>query len=173
MQEKPKETKSSPIWRLPWFERVYNIGIAIKGIDGAVELIAGLAIWLSPHLVHRVLTAVSSELGEHTSRPFQWAAGYLGQIDGDVLKGGLIFVILFLVIHGVVKLALVYALLKRIERAYPAALLVLVVFLAVQLYSLIVHPSIGMAILTVLDAAIIWLVWNEYQELKARNRKMV
>lgn len=159
------------IWRKPWFERMYRIGIIIKGIDGLLEFVAGAAILISPHLVHIVLDSVAGEFGEHNARPFQFIAQYVGRVDTQLLHSGLLFLTLFLITHGAVKLGLVYCLLRRIERAYPVALVILVVFLVYQVYVLITAPSILMGLFTVLDVVIIWLVWNEYQELKIKAKQ--
>ena len=165
-------THASAIWHKPWFERVYSIGIIIKGIDGLLEFVAGLAILISPHLVHMVLDAVASEFGEHNARPFQFIAEYVGRVDTQLLHSGLLFLTLFLITHGAVKLGLVYCLLRRIVKAYPVALAVLVAFLIYQVYVLVTAPSILMAVFTVLDVVIIWLVWNEYQELQSKAKKV-
>jgi uncharacterized membrane protein len=161
------------IWRKPWFERIYRIGIIIKGIDGFLEFVAGTAILISPRLVHMMLSMLASELGQHNARPFQFIAEYIGRVDTQLLHSGLVFLTLFLIIHGAVKLGLVYCLLKRIEKAYPAALVILCAFLVYQVYVLITDPSILMAFFTVLDVVIIWLVWTEYQELKTKAKNMI
>ena len=158
---------TSPVFNT-WFERVYNIGIGIKGFDGLVELVVGVALLISPSLVHNVLSAIAGEAGEHHTRMFQFVSEYIARIDTDLAHSGLTFLIIFLIGHGVVKLALVYCLLKRIVRAYPIALAILVAFLVYQVYVLIRSPGIGMLLFTLLDIAIIWLVWGEYSELREK-----
>lgn len=153
----------------PWFEAVYKISVGIKGFDGLTELVTGLALWVSPTLVHSVLGAVVGEAGEGDSKILHFIADTVAHVDSDLAKSGLAFLILFLIIHGLVKLVLVYCLLKEIVRAYPVALAILVVFLVYQAYVLIINPSIGMAFFTILDAIIIWIVWDEYQELKTKK----
>lgn len=152
-----------------WFERFYKIGVGIKGIDGLIELAAGIALLVSPQLVHVFLQSFASELGEHSSHKFGFIIEYIARIDSDLARSGTTFLIIFLVIHGLVKLGLVYCLLRKIIRAYPVALAILVIFLAYQSYVLIVNPSIAMAIFTILDVAIVWLVWGEYRDLKAKK----
>lgn len=163
-----KELRSK-LRQKPWFETVYKIGVGLKGFDGLIELVTGIALWISPSLVHSVLSVVAAEFGESQSGVFHFIAVNIARVDSDLAHSGLAFLILFLVTHGVVKLVLVYCLLREIIRAYPAALTILVLFLVYQLYILIVQPSIGMAIFTILDVVIIWLVWGEYQDLKAKK----
>jgi len=172
MTQAHTETKPEAVKPLPkWFEFVYKIGVGIKGFDGLVELIAGIALLISPHIVHVVLGSISGEFHEHmhVHRSFQFISEYVARLDGDLARSGLTFLILFLIIHGLVKLALVYCLLKEIVKAYPYALAVLTLFLIYQAYVFVKAPSIGMALFTILDAVIIWLVWREYRELRAKK----
>lgn len=158
--------QSVPFRHRPWFNLVYKIGVVIKGVDGLIELVLGLAIWLTPHLVHRVLTALLGELGEHQTHVFSLVAEYVARVDLQVTHASLAFLVLFLIAHGAIKLALVYCLLRKIIYAYPIALGVLVLFLLHQAFVLVVQPSVGVAILMVLDLLIIWLVWGEYRDLR-------
>lgn len=160
---------SKKIREQPWFETVYKIGVGIKGFDGLVELLTGVALLISPSLVHTVLSAVASEVGERHGSVFHFIADYIARIDNDLSKSGLVFLIIFLITHGLVKLALVYCLLKEIVKAYPVALGILVLFLVYQVYVFILQPSIGMGLFTFLDVLIIWLVWGEYQDLRAKK----
>jgi uncharacterized membrane protein len=151
------------------FQTVYKVGIGIKGFDGLVELVAGLALLISPALVHNALTGIVKMLGQHDGRVFQFITEYVARLNDDFTKTGLTFLIIFLISHGLIKLALVYALLKEIVKAYPYALVILALFLIYQLYVFIIHPTIGMALFTILDVIIIWLVGGEYKDL--RNKK--
>lgn len=152
-----------------WFERVYKVGVGIKGFDGLVELVAGIALLVSPRLVHQFLMGTAGEFGESQMRAFRFIAEYIARLDTELAKSGLVFLIIFLISHGLIKLALVYCLLKEIVRAYPIALTLLVAFLIYQIYAFIVTPTFGMALFTVLDVVIIWLVWGEYKKLKAEK----
>lgn len=161
--------KKTPVRLQPWFETVYKIGVAIKGFDGLIEFAMGIALLVSPQLVHTLLGSVAKELGEHHAQVFQFIAEYVARVDGDLARSGLTFLILFLITHGLVKLGLVYCLLREIVRAYPVALAILGAFLVYQVYVFIIHPTIGMALFSALDAVIVWLVWGEYRDLKAKK----
>src|ERR1700757_4485441 len=141
-----------------WFETAYRIGVGIKGFDGAIELLAGVALLISPTIVHDVLMAVAGEANEHTGRTAHFIAEYVARLDKDLAKAGLTFLIIFLIGHGIVKLVLVYCLLRRILWAYPYALGLLVLFLVYQVYVLVQDPgSLGLWFFTLLDIVIIWL----------------
>ena len=148
-----------------WFDRVYMLTVAIKGFDGLVELLAGIVLLVAPGELHKLLSLLTGEARESSHQFMHQLAQYIAHVDTDVTRGGLTVVILFLVIHGIVKLALVYALLRRILWAYPYALGVLALFLAYQLYVCIIQPSASMIIFAALDAIIIWVVWGEWRKL--------
>lgn len=160
--------KFTQLRKSKWFETAYKVGIAIKGIDGLVEFLAGILL-LVPNLLHRLLTSVANRASQHNGYFYEFIAHYIARLDSDLSKSGLSFLIVFLIGHGLVKLILVYCLLKRIVAAYPYALAVLVLFLVYQIYALIRDPlSIGMWLFTILDVIIIWLVYGEWKDLKEK-----
>lgn len=146
----------------------YFIGVILKGIDGAIELLVGLVLLIAPSIPHLALSAIATEAGEGSGPIRVFIAGYVENLDDRLAQGGLGFLIAFLIVHGVVKLVLVYCLLRRLHRAYPYALAVLILFLAYQVYTVVVSPTIGLILLTVLDAVIIVLVYREYREIKPK-----
>jgi uncharacterized membrane protein len=148
------------------FDTVYDIGVIIKGIDGFIELISGIALFVSPKLVHIVLIDIVGRAASHgPTHVHHLIAQYVAGLDNQLAASGLTFLIIFLIGHGLVKLGLVYCLLKKIVRAYPVALIILTGFLVYQVYAFIRTPSIGMAFFCVLDGVIIGLVWHEYRVL--------
>lgn len=151
---------------LDWF---YDIGIAIKGFDGTVELIAGILLWVAPGLLHRTLQALLGEAREGNSRMMQFVADNIGRIDADLAKSGLVIVIFFLIMHGVVKVGLVICLFKKWHWAYPWAIGVLGAFLVYQVYVFVKHPTFAMAVFSLLDAVIVWLVYKEYREVSPKK----
>lgn len=163
------ERHRQPLRTRSWYAQAYKVGVAIKGLDGLVELVVGLALLIAPHLVHVALSSLAVEVGEHHAHTFQFIAEYIGRLDENLARSGLAFLIVFLISHGVLKLVLVYCLLREYVRVYPYALVILIGFLVYQLYVLIATPTIGMAIFTLLDIIIIYLVWGEWRELRGKK----
>lgn len=155
---------------LDWF---YDIGIAIKGFDGAVELIAGILLWVSPSLLHQTLQALLGEVRESHFHMMRFIADNIARIDADLTKGGIVVVIFFLIMHGVVKVGLVVALFKKWHWAYPWAIGLLGAFLVYQVYVFIKHPTVPMALFSILDAVIVWLVYKEYREVSGKKPENV
>ena len=148
-------------------DRLYDVGVILKGIDGSVEVVVGLLLWLAPGALAALADRAADELASGTSTLRQDLATAAGRLDHALSHGSLTVVVVFLILHGGVKLALVYCLLKKLHWAYPYALAVLGLFLAYQLYALVTRPTVWMLVFTLLDAAIIYLVYREYREIRA------
>lgn len=156
--------------KFSWFNTIYDVGIIIKGLDGLAELVAGVALLISPRLVHVVLAGIAGNtMNGHHSHTVRLVGEYVGRLDAQLAASGLAFLIIFLISHGIVKIVLVGCLLKKIVKVYPYALAVLGAFLMYQVYVFIREPSIGMALFSILDAVIIGLVWREYKMLLAEK----
>ncbi|MGN6442098.1 MAG: DUF2127 domain-containing protein, partial [Arthrobacter sp.] len=81
-----------------------------------------------------------------------------------------LFGAVYLLLHGVVKIVLVWAVLKEKLWAYPWMIAFLLVFIAYQLYRISVSFSWGMVLLTAFDIFIVWITWREYRLRRSRGR---
>lgn len=146
-------------------DKFYEVGIIIKGIDGAIELIGGLLILLIPRtdILHITSSLTQNEL---SNDPHDFFANHIVRAGHALAGGSHWFAALFLLTHGIVKVGLVTALLLQKLWAYPWALGALSLFLVYQIYLLAVRPTLSMWFLSILDAVIIWLVWREWQKVR-------
>ncbi len=159
---------------MTWFhpksllDKSYEIGLLLKGIDGTIELIGALLlIFVPPHFFESMAHWLTR--AELASDPDSFVANHTVHAAHTLAQGHNLFATLFLLTHGAVKVVLVVCLLRNKLWAYPYALIALGLFLAYQLYAMVVKPTLGMGFLTVLDAAIIWLVWREWQKVRAEH----
>jgi uncharacterized membrane protein len=79
------------------------------------------------------------------------------------------FAALYLLWHGVVKLALVAALLRRRRWGYLAGIAAFSLFLAYQMYRYLHTRSPELLALSIVDVFVIALTWLEYRRLRATN----
>lgn len=159
---------------MAWFhpktvlDKTYEIGIVIKGVDGILELLgAALLIAVPPHYFEsfaKWLTDIEAGSSGHG-----FISSHVLQIGHRLAEGHDVFGILFLLTHGLVKVVLVACLLRQKLWAYPFGMGALTLFLAYQLYEMVMRPTFGMGFLTVLDAIIIWLVWREWQQVRVHG----
>ncbi len=143
----------------------FTIGIFFKGVDGAAETVGAVLLYfVPPGAVSRTLAmATQHELSED---PRDFIAAHLLRLSERFSAETQLFAAAYLLVHGVVKVAVVWALYRRRLWAYPAAVAVFAAFGAYQMYRYFVSPSFAMMALTVLDVVVIVLTWMEYGRLK-------
>jgi uncharacterized membrane protein len=125
----------------------FEIGIFFKGLDGAAEIIGAFLLFVvPPGAISRALAMVTQH--ELSEDPHDFIAG------------------MYLLVHGVVKVLLVWALFRAKLWAYPVAIVVFAAFGLYQMYRYFLSPSFAMIALTVLDVVVIVLTWMEYLRLK-------
>lgn len=136
----------------------FLISVLLKGLISVVEVVAGVFIFFIPSamflaLVNQLVafvpdgtlsTALLAEVAKYTSSTAQFFAFYL-------------------LSRGLVKVFLIWALLKNKLWAYPASLGVLSLFVLYQLYQIVVDHSILVMGITVFDLVVMYFIWREYR----------
>ena len=131
---------------------LFKVAMLVKGIDGAAELIVAMVLLLvSAATVHRLVADVLA---------------HVVTITDGFATGNRTFAVVYLALHGVVKLALVVALLRKWVPAYPVAIAVLGAFVVYELYRATRTGSLLLPVLAVLDIAIIVVIVREYRLLR-------
>jgi uncharacterized membrane protein len=148
------------------FDRTFKISVGLKGLDGALEVIGGLILlFVRPaDLQHLARTLTQHEL---STDPHDFIARHVLQSAGHLTHGATIFAALYLLSHGLAKVVLVVAVLREVLWAYPGMIILLLAFIAYQLYRLAIKVTAGLTLLTLFDAFVVWLTWREYQARKA------
>lgn len=143
----------------------YQGGIALKGIDGVLEMAAGVTLLLvsQPAILRFVALMTRAELAED---PSDFVANHAVHMAQNLSVNTRHFAALYLLVHGAIKIGLVAGLLRRLRASYPVALLFLMAFIGYQIYRLVHAPSLVLAVLTIIDVAIVVLIAGEWQRVK-------
>lgn len=151
-----------------WLDRVFAVGIIAKGLNGVAELVGGvLLLLLTPLRIQQLAAAWTHE--ELSEDPHDFVATHLLHTANGLSGDAVLFGALYLLVHGIVKVVLVGALLLNKLWAYPWLIAVLLLFIAYQLYRIVLDPTAGLIGLTVFDAVIVVLTWREYREQRRRR----
>jgi uncharacterized membrane protein len=143
-------------------DRLFEIGIILKGLNGLAELLGGLLLlFVTPADIHHLAATLTQ--GELSEDPNDVVARYLLHTANGLTGNAVIFGAVYLLVHGAVKVVLVVALLLNKLWAYPSMIIVLLIFIGYQLYRIALDPSVGLIALTVFDALIVVLTWREYR----------
>jgi uncharacterized membrane protein len=146
----------------------FKITVTIKGIDGALEVIGGvLLLFIRPTTIDHIARSLTQH--ELSQDPHDFIARHVLHSAGQLTHGSTVFAALYLLSHGMAKVVLVIAVLRNQLWAYPAMIVLLAAFIAYQLYRLAYRVTIGLTLLTIFDAFVVYLTWREYQT-KRRGR---
>lgn len=142
--------------------QAFEISVLLKGAHALIETVGGLALFFIANdtILRMVRLMTQHELTEDPADFLATHALHLAQgFSIDTQR----FYAVYLLSHGVVKLALVVGLLRGKLWAYPASLVVLALFIAYQLYRYSTHGGVGLIVLTLFDILVGALVWHEYR----------
>ncbi|MCB2128062.1 MAG: DUF2127 domain-containing protein [Rhodobacteraceae bacterium] len=148
--------------------QAFEIGVGAKILFALLEALSGLSLlviktgWIAGFA--RWITA--SELGED---PGDNLAGWVLRAAEGFSIDTQHFWAMYLIVHGVVKLAALSALLSGVRWAYPLSIAVLFGFIGLQLHRFLTTHSPFMLALSVFDLVVIWLIWQEYRTLPRRS----
>jgi uncharacterized membrane protein len=143
-------------------DRFYYTSIWLKGVHAALEIVGGVALYLtSPAFILHVVALITQD--EIAQDPSVYVANTLLSAAQRISVRGEHFAALYLLSHGVVKIFLVFGLLRNRRWAYPASLVVFGAFIVYQIYRFTLTHGIGLVALTVFDLVVMWLIWREYR----------
>jgi uncharacterized membrane protein len=148
-----------------FLHRSYFVSLAAKGLLGAAQLTAGLALMLTPagaltRLAHwLVVTELAEDPTDRLALLVQQALA-----STSLASGG--FYSVYLIIHGLLNLGFVVALLARLHWAYPGSIMALFAFVGYQLYKFSFTADPMMLILSAIDVVVIALIWHEYRQIR-------
>ncbi|HEY3006553.1 MAG TPA: DUF2127 domain-containing protein [Micromonosporaceae bacterium] len=144
-------------------DRVFEVGIIAKGLDGLLELVGGLLLLLvSPATINDFVGRITQH--ELSEEPHDFVATRLLHLTAGLTGSATHFAAAYLLAHGVVKVLLVIALLRNQLWAYPWMIGFLMTFIVYQLYRIALAPAAWLVALTIFDAAVVWLTWREWRK---------
>jgi uncharacterized membrane protein len=131
--------------------QIFAVSVSFKGLHAILEIVGGIALYgFSADTLARWL----DETDRHG-----WVARYFDLSEQH-------FYAFYLLSHGVVKLVLVYGLLKEKLWAYPASFAVFGAFIAYQLYRYSFTHELSLILLSIFDLFVIALAVHEYRLLR-------
>jgi uncharacterized membrane protein len=161
-QRAPQELRETIVFRITlWF----------KALDGLVESVGGLLLLIAtPAQIAFVAHLVTR--GELAEDPHDFVATQLLAASRSLEHGQVSFWgSLYLISHGLIKLVLVWAILRNHFWAYPWMIAFLALFIVYQTYSMTHHFTGGLLFLTLFDLFVAWLTLREYRRIRRKRRE--
>src|SRR5471032_2082541 len=110
------------------FDRVFEVGILLKGLDGLLEIAGGILLLLiKPELVNHLAAALTQhELAED---PRDFLATHILHSTQNLATGSFTFAAIYLLGHGIVKIILVWEILHDRLWAYAGLIYLTIGFM--------------------------------------------
>ncbi|MGH9729860.1 MAG: DUF2127 domain-containing protein [Candidatus Acidiferrales bacterium] len=151
-------------------DRSFQASITLKGLGGLLEILGGfLFLGHNPARVNAIVSSITQQT--LSSDPHDFIATHLLHASQGMMGETRYFFFFYLISHGLAKVILVVALWLNRMWAYPGMILLLIAFIAYQLYRMTFAPSWFLVLLTLFDAVVIWLTWEEYKKQRGKNVK--
>ncbi|MBC7597294.1 MAG: DUF2127 domain-containing protein [Kineosporiaceae bacterium] len=149
-------------------DRTFFVSLILKGLDGVLELVGGILLLV---VTPAQIGAIGRSLTQHelSEDPHDFFATSLVHWTGNLNLSVTLFGAIYLLLHGVVKIVLVWAVLRDHLWAYPWLIAFIVIFIVYQGYELVVAYSLGLLLLTAFDIFIVFLTWREYGSHKTKQ----
>jgi uncharacterized membrane protein len=144
---------------------MFRVGVVLKGCDGIIEIFAGLGLLIVSHAAIQTIVIFLTR-HELIEDPNDSIANYLLRLSQTLRISTQHFGGIYLLGHGILKAALVIGLLRKVLWVYPAAALVLTLFIVYQTYRISLNHSFLLSALTFFDVGILLLIWWEYRRLQ-------
>jgi uncharacterized membrane protein len=151
-----------PMKKFPLLHDAYLGALLIKGFDGAVETLLGLAIAVAgtQRIYHVVLRLTAPELGDEGEHPVLHAIRHGAS---GLASGSERFIVFYLLAHGILKLGIAGTLLRGQRWIFPIAVAVLTGFVLYMSYHLTQRWSGWLFGFALFDLATVALVINEWR----------
>jgi uncharacterized membrane protein len=145
--------------------QVFAVSVSLKGLHALLEIAGGVALYLTSTatILGWISRFTEDELSEN---PNDWIATHLFRFGQGFSVAQHDFFAFYLLSHGIVKLVLVYGLLKEKLWSYPASFVVFGAFIAYQLYRYSFTGDFSLILLSIFDLFVIALAIHEYRLLR-------
>ncbi len=150
--------------------KFFTISILLKGLNGVFEVVVGAITFFVPQKTVIFLVDLLTRR-ELLQDPADGVAVYLVHAVQNYSADVQLFIALYLCIHGILKIFLVFSLFQRRIWAYPTAMIVFSLFFVYQMYEYIHRPHISLIIISIIDVIVIILTYLEYRTMRNNNYK--
>jgi uncharacterized membrane protein len=143
-------------------------GLFIKAVNALIEFVGGiLMITLNHERLNRLIKIVA--LPELREDPKDFLMNYLITIGHNLSMSSQHSIAVYMLLHGTIKLAVIWLLWKKKIWAYLPAVAVFGLFIIYEIYSYMHSNSVLMLLIILIDAAIIAMIILEYRHLKTKK----
>lgn len=149
-------------------EKSFDIVLLLKSLFALGEIASGIAMFfLTPDRVNRMIQWFSR--GELKEDPNDFLINLIVNFGHHFTVGAQYLTAIYLLSHGLIKIITLFLLWRKILWSYPLSIIVFVGFIIYQMNEFLLHHSIFMVLVSLVDILMIVLTILEYRNLKAKK----
>lgn len=142
----------------------FLFSILLKGGISVAEVVAGVVVlfippWIITSLVHALAAAASASPA---------LSHLILEEAGHYTSGTAQFLSLYLLSRGLVKVFLIWGLLRNKLWAYPTSLVIMSLFVLYQFWQIAVDRSLLVVAITLFDFVVMYFIWREWKIVERR-----
>lgn len=158
------EDKSEKYWH-----GFFQTALVIKGVTAVLEILGGFALlFISSDALYAAVSFLTSYDVIDDLKEF--IVKYITHSSPQFTATGKLLGALYLLSHGIVRVFLVWALLKNKLWAYPISIALLAGFIFYQTFRYFHNHSYGLLLLTIFDIIVLILTFHEYWYVSKHRR---
>jgi uncharacterized membrane protein len=145
--------------------QIFAVSVSLKGLHALFEIVGGIALYLTS--TETIVGSISRWSNREIAlERHDWIASHLLRFAENFSVEKHHFYAFYLLSHGLVKIVLVYGLLREKLWAYPASFVVFGAFILYQLYRYSFTHDAALIVLSIFDLFVIALAVHEYRLLR-------
>jgi uncharacterized membrane protein len=149
----------------------FRIGIILKGLVSLGEVVMGTLLFFIPA---SAIISLIQMIREFLSAPqYNFITGHLDTLANEFTAGAVLFIALYLLSRGLVKVFIIWGLLRNKLWAYPTSLVILSLFVLFQIYQIFSGQTSLIIAITIFDLVVMYFIWREYKIIKAHQKDIL
>ncbi len=148
---------------------IFEVGLLIKALNAAADLLGGIIIWFTSKavLVTFILNFFQNELSDN---PDDYISNFIVNSAAALSVSSQFILGAYLFIHGVVKMFLLICLYQKKLWAYPTSIIIFSLLILYESYTYYFNPSAWILAVIIFDVILVLLTGHEYGVLRKKSK---
>lgn len=146
----------------------FRISVILKGLISLAEVVVGSLLLIIPYTFFVRVVEIIIE-GPLRDPSYSSIAEPLHIIASQFTAGTALFLAIYLLSRGLVKVFIIWGLLKNKLWAYPVSLVVLSAFLLYQFYQIYAGHGMLVVAISIFDIVVMYFIYREWKIVEGHN----
>ena len=142
---------------------IFEYNIIIKTINSVWEILLGVFLFFDKGIIKTIFLLTENELLED---PRDLIAPFIQRFLSNLTHGTILFISIYLIVQGSIKIFLLFGLWKKKLHFYPISMYLFLITVYYQIYRFTHTHSLFLIFFAMFDLITIMLIQHEYNRIK-------